>query len=194
MVQDACAATLPLNEGAGSGAAGCGNRDDEGASLADERRFEWYASTYRPDLYRFAFWLTRDAALAEDAVQDALLRAWQSWHRLRDWAAVKHWLLTIVRRECARAYERKRYPTSDVDDLTAAEEYLIAVEDDSTLRDVQKAILSLEEGYREPLVLQVLMGYSTEEIAGIMGIKQGAVLTRLCRARRKLADQIKGLG
>lgn len=187
MTRDVCVATLPLNQAVEPGAA-------EAAPLADAPRFEGYASTYRADLFRFAFWLTRDAALAEDAVQEALLRAWQSWHGLRDRAAVKQWLLTIVRRECARAYERKRYPTRDVDDLTAAEEYLLAVEDDSTLRDVQKAILSLEESYREPLVLQVLMGYSTAEIAEIMGIRQGAVLTRLCRARQKLAEQIRDGG
>lgn len=194
MVRDLCVATLPLNEAVDPATVAQPSPGSEAELVSDGRRFDWYAATYRADLYRFAFWLTRDAALAEDAVQEALLRAWQAWHRLRDRGAVKHWMLTIVRRECARAYERKRYPTSDVDDLTPAEEYLLAVEDDSTLRDVQKAILSLEEGYREPLVLQVLMGYSTAEIADLMGIKQGAVLTRLCRARQKLAEQIQDRG
>ncbi len=190
MTRDTCVATLPLTEVADSAATAHAARAPTRQNV-DARQFEWYACTYRADLFRFAFWLTRDAAVAEDAVQEALLRAWQAWPRLRDRAAVKQWLLTIVRRECARTYERKRYQTTDVDDLTAAEEYLIAVEDDSTLCDVQQAILSLDESYREPLVLQVLMGYSTQEIANIMGIKQGAVLTRLCRARQKLAEQIQ---
>ena len=56
----------------------------------------------------------------------------------------------------------------------------------SKLQDLRRALLQLEESYREPLVLQVLMGYSTEEIAQHMGLNVGAVLTRLFRARQQL--------
>ena len=55
---------------------------------------------------------------------------------------------------------------------------------------MREAILRLEDDYREPLVLQVLMGHSTQEIADLMGLKQGAVLTRLHRARLKLRDVV----
>jgi RNA polymerase sigma-70 factor (ECF subfamily) len=152
--------------------------------------FERCAAAHRADLYRFAFWFTRDPFIAEDAVQEALLRAWQSWRALRDKSTAKYGLLTIVRRECARMYERKRDPTSDIDELSAAEQYLIAVGDETELHDIRRALLRLDDAYREPLVLQVLMGHSTEEIAQIMGVTRGAVLTRLCRARQKLAEQI----
>ena len=54
------------------------------------------------------------------------------------------------------------------------------------LEELREAISRLEFDYREPLILQVLMGFSTEEIAGLMDIKQGAVLTRLYRARKML--------
>jgi RNA polymerase sigma-70 factor (ECF subfamily) len=53
------------------------------------------------------------------------------------------------------------------------------------------AIYRLDDDYREPLVLQVLMGYSTSEIGELMGLKQGAVLTRLHRARLKLRDEME---
>ena len=53
-----------------------------------------------------------------------------------------------------------------------------------SLSDMRAAIFELDDDYREPLVLQVLMGYSTSEIAEMMGLKQGAVLTRLHRARQ----------
>lgn len=152
--------------------------------------FERCVLAHRADLCRFAFWLTRDPSTAEDAVQEALLRAWRSWHTLRDKSTAKRWLLTIVRRECVRIYRRKRHPTTDIDALTAAEQYLIAVDEGSGLGDIQQAVLRLEATYREPLVLQVLMGYSTDEIAETMGIRRGAVLTRLCRARRKLAELV----
>ena len=56
---------------------------------------------------------------------------------------------------------------------------------------MRKAIFELEQGYREPLVLQVLLGLSTGEIAQAMEIKQGAVLTRLHRARKKLIERVR---
>jgi RNA polymerase sigma-70 factor (ECF subfamily) len=137
-------------------------------------------------MYRYAAWLCRDKAIAEDVVQEALLRAWKSLDALRDDAAAKPWLLTIVRRENARYFERKRLETVDIDNLTASQAALLAEQPDDDLGDMREAIYSLDDDYREPLVLQVLMGFSTSEIAEQMGMKQGAVLTRLHRARQKL--------
>ena len=54
---------------------------------------------------------------------------------------------------------------------------------------MREAIFGLHDDYREPLVLQVLLGHSTDEIAGLMGISAAAVLTRLHRARKKLIAQ-----
>ena len=71
----------------------------------------------RPDLLRFAFWLARDRSVAEDVVQETLIRAWKSKDELKDPAAARPWLFTIVRREHARLYERKRLPTVDVDEV-----------------------------------------------------------------------------
>lgn len=158
----------------------------EPADLTARREFERLAAAVRPDLYRYAFWLGRDAALAEDVVQEALLRGWRAVASLREPAAAKRWLLAIVRREHARAFERKQLETTDIDELTCAEQRLIATTDNSDVRDVRQAIFRLDAEHREPLVLQVLLGYKTDEIATIMGINQGAVLTRLFRARRRL--------
>ncbi|MCZ6475415.1 MAG: sigma factor-like helix-turn-helix DNA-binding protein, partial [Gammaproteobacteria bacterium] len=57
--------------------------------------------------------------------------------------------------------------------------------------DMRRAIFELKESYREPLVLQVMFGLSAEEIAEAMNLKQGAVLTRLHRARRKLIERVR---
>jgi len=146
---------------------------------------------YHQDMFRYAAWLSRDKAIAEDVVQEALLRAWKSLDALRDETSAKQWLLTIVRRENARYFERKRLETVDIDNLTASQAALLAVEDDKELDDMRQAIYELEDDYREPLVLQVLMGYSTNEIAEQMELKQGAVLTRLHRARAKLAEKME---
>jgi RNA polymerase sigma-70 factor (ECF subfamily) len=142
-------------------------------------------------MYRYAAWLSRDRTVAEDVVQESLLRAWKSLDSLRDAAAAKHWLLTIVRRENARYFERRRLETVDVDDLTPSQEALLAEEPDHELDDIRAAIYRLDEDYREPLVLQSLMGYSTKEIGELMGLKQGAVLTRLHRARLKLREDME---
>jgi len=139
-----------------------------------------------PDMYRYAAWLSRDRAIAEDVVQEALLRAWKSMDSLRDDASARSWLLTIVRRENARYFEKKRLETVDIDNLTAAQAAMIAEQADEGLADMRRAIFELDDDYREPLVLQVLMGFSTIEIADHMGLKQGAVLTRLHRARAQL--------
>jgi RNA polymerase sigma-70 factor (ECF subfamily) len=127
------------------------------------------------DMFRYAAWLCRDKSIAEDVVQEALLRAWKSLDALRDDAAAKQWLLTIVRRENARYFERRRLETVDIDNLTASQSALLAEAPNEELSDLREAIYGLEDDYREPLVLQVLMGYSTNEIAELMGLKQGAV-------------------
>ena len=154
------------------------------------QRFDSLVSVYYPDMFRYAAWLCRDRSVAEEVVQEALLRAWKALDALRDDAAAKQWLLTIVRRENARYFERRRLETVDIDNLTASQAALLAEEPDEQLDDLRHAIFELDDDYREPLVLQVLMGYSTNEIAEMMGLKQGAVLTRLHRARHKLMDKV----
>jgi RNA polymerase sigma-70 factor (ECF subfamily) len=139
-------------------------------------------------MFRYAAWLCRDKSIAEDVVQEAMLRAWKSLDALREDSAAKHWLLTIVRRENARYFERRRLETVDIDNLTPSQSALLAEAPNEELDDLREAIFELEDDYREPLVLQVLMGYSTNEIAEHMGLNQGAVLTRLHRARLKLKD------
>ena len=155
------------------------------------RRFDSVVAVIYQDMYRYAAWLCRDPGIAEEVVQEALLRAWKSLDALRDDGAAKSWLLTIVRRENARYFERKRLETVDIDNLTPAQSAMLAETDDSDLDDMRQAIYRLDDDYREPLVLQVLMGHSTKEIAELMGLQQGAVLTRLHRARLKLKEEVE---
>jgi len=136
------------------------------------------------DLYRYAVWLCRNQSQAEDLVQETFLRAWRALDTLRDEKAAKGWLITILRREHARQYERyapSRDHDVDPDNLAASGADMTA--ETVTLR---RAVANLAEEYREPLLLQNLGGYSCEEIAQFLGLSAGAVMTRLFRARQKL--------
>ena len=163
-----------------SSIAGRPSATDAGAPLT--RLFE----SMRPDLLRFAHWLARDRALAEDIVQEALLRAWRSREALKDPNAARAWLLTIVRREHARLYERKRLELVSLDEVVETHASPRVAEPEGELFALRHAIMRLPIEYREPLLLQVLGGFSTEEIARELALSATAVLTRLFRARNKL--------
>lgn len=154
------------------------------ANLGDRRRFERLVGALRTDLYRYALWLGRDPQLAEDVVQESMLRAWRSFDGLEDEAKARPWLVTIVRREFLRLREKQREESVDPAVFAAVADEA----EDPMVGELRAAILALEENHREPLVLQVLMGHSTAEIADILGVTQGAILTRLHRAREKLKE------
>ena len=72
--------------------------------MSDARtsQFEAMVNAYSKDLYRYGLWLTKDAQVAEDLVQETFLRAWKAMDQLKDPKAVKSWLFTIYQpRECA---------------------------------------------------------------------------------------------
>ena len=153
-------------------------------------RFDRLVSAYSQDVYRYAFWLCRDRHVAEELAQETFMRAWKSLENLHDEAAAKSWLFTIVRRENARQYERKRLDTVDDPDFDRVEAQAPGYDTSTEAFVLRRALEQLPEEYREPLVLQVIGGYSTEEIADQLGIKAGAVMTRLFRARKKLREML----
>lgn len=149
--------------------------------------FEELVRAYSAELYRYAYWLCRERFGAEDLVQETFARAWRNLSALRDEHTAKGWLYTILRNEHARLFERKRVPIEDDHDLDSLiDQRLGSASDAFELRQVLHA---LPEVYREPLLLQVLGGFSCEEIATMMQLSTGAVMTRLSRARLSLRKQ-----
>ena len=121
------------------------------------------------------------------------MRAWRALDHLRETAAAKAWLITILRREHARLYERKRPQFTDIDDVDVPEER------DAQLPEfageeglIRSAMLQLEPKYREPLLMQVLGGFSCDEIARELNITPAAVMTQVFRARQKLKSILAG--
>ena len=119
-------------------------------------------------------------------MQEACLRAWKSWLELRDVSQAKAWLMTIVRNEHARSFSRKRNETN-LDEMD--ESQLPSVPSFEAGLETAQVVRRLPETYREPLLLQVLGGFSCAEIAGMLGTTEGAIMTRLTRARQALRQQ-----
>ena len=146
---------------------------------------------YSADLYRYAHWLCRDRHLAEDLVQEAFARAWKAWAELRELAQAKAWLMTILRREYARSVARNKI---EVEHGEIAESEMPAVPSFEAGLETAQLVGLLPETYREPLLLQVLGGFSCSEIAAMLGTSEGAVMTRLTRARHALRERYEGAG
>lgn len=157
-----------------------------------QRQFEALTRAHAGDLYRFAYWLCGQDALAQDLVQETLLRAWKNIDALRDAEAAKPWLLTILRREHARLYERKRLDTVELDEGVPEEAAWASPERHGDAAELREAMSRLPHKYREPLLLQVFGGLSCEEIAAELGERPGAVMTQLFRARQKLKSLLRG--
>ncbi len=157
--------------------------------VAKQRTFEALVNAYSSDMYRYAYWLCHNSALAEDLVQEAFVRAWSALDSLEDHKAAKAWLFTIVRRENARHFDRKHTNDVSLDDIDV--DTIIGESDDFAKIEhliLRNALKILPKDYLEPLLLQVIGGYSCDEIATIMDSKPGAVMTRLSRARQKMRD------
>ena len=154
-------------------------------------RYEHLVKAYSSWLYRYAYWLCGEKATSEDLVQETFLRAWRFLDSLKDEGSAKSWLTTILRRENARRFERKQLDYSDVEMDTISSER----QDFDTRPEVlalRNAMARLPVKYREPLVMQVLEGYSLDEIARIFELPRNTVATRLHRARQKLRKFLEG--
>ena len=152
--------------------------------------FETVVRAYANDVFRYLFWLCRDRSLAEDLSQETFARAWAAWEDQRDERALKAWLFTIARNEHARTFERKRL---DIDPDVELESIVAKNASDPGLAiDVRRAFGLLPEVYREPLLLQVLGGLSSAEIAATVDSTEEAVNMRLSRARKALRSLLEG--
>jgi len=148
--------------------------------------FEKLVAAYSKDLYRFGYWLAKDPNVAEDLVQETFSRAWKNLESLRDEKAAKAWLLTILRRENARRFEKFQPELLEINDEILLDD---SGGDSGDLMDkdlLYEAILKMPEEFKEPLMLQIKWGYSGREIGEQLNLKLATVNTRLFRARQYL--------
>jgi len=162
-----------------------------GNEVKRQAKFNGLADAFGADLYRYAMWICGNDALAKDLVQETYLRAWKALDSLKDESAAKSWLITILRREYARTFERKVPKFTDVDSVEVPEDAQLEPEDRLEVQLLRRNMRKLPPKYREPLLLQVVMGYSCEQIARQLGISKSAVMTQLFRAREQLRERLQ---
>ena len=151
--------------------------------------FEQVVRAYANDLFRYLYWLSRERAQAEDLVQEVFARAWAAWAGQRDEKAVKAWLFTIARNEHARLHEKKR---PEIDEDADLDTLLAAPTDPALGMDLRRAFGLLPGALRDALLLQVLGGLSSAEIASASDSTVEAVNMRLSRARRAMRTLLDG--
>ncbi|MCK6262698.1 sigma-70 family RNA polymerase sigma factor [Vibrio sp. ZSDE26] len=158
------------------------------SDMDKQRKYEALVRAYHRDLFRYGFWLCKDKSVAEDLVQETCLRAWKSLDSLQDEKAAKSWLITILRRENARRFERKQFDLVDIDDY--GNDAIVSDDAHHQSEWLQMLIMKLDVEYREPLFLQVIGGFSGEEIGSILDLNKNTVMTRLFRARNQLKEMM----
>jgi RNA polymerase sigma-70 factor (ECF subfamily) len=169
----------------------------DAAEATGLREFEERLAECGPLAYRVARGVLRNAADAEDVAQEALLRAFRRFNRLRDNTRFRAWLVRISFRlalDRVRSTKRREHhetvwaapgsqpPAANAEELAASSEFQ---------RQLNAAVDALPKKLRLVLLLSAMEGYSTEEVAGMLGVPTGTVKSRLFMARKQLAEKLR---
>ncbi len=171
--------------------------------MADQKDFAEQAMEYAPQLYSAALRMTRNRADAEDLVQDAYLRAYRSFHTFQEGTNLRAWLYRILTNAYINKYRAKqRRPQEselgEIEDLylyrrlgsmetaaasmSAEEHFLDLFTDD----EVKQALEDLPDNFRLPVLLADVEGFAYKEIAEMLDIPIGTVMSRLHRGRKAM--------
>ncbi|HET9442679.1 MAG TPA: sigma-70 family RNA polymerase sigma factor [Acidimicrobiales bacterium] len=184
---------------------------DQAEDVARRQEFTEQAMEHMPSLYAAAMRMTRNSADAEDLVQETYLKAYRAWGSFQQGTNLKAWLYRILTNTFINAYRsKKRRPEQteieEVEDLylyrrlggleavragRSAEDEVLDLFTDT---DVKHAIEALAEPFRLAVLLADVEGFSYKEIAEILDIPIGTVMSRLHRGRKALQKTLVGLG
>jgi RNA polymerase sigma-70 factor, ECF subfamily len=165
-------------------------------------RFEAEALPFIDDVYRFALSLTRDAADADDVVQETFLRAYRSWHTFQPGSDARRWLFTITRNVFLRSREREsRHVDLEDGDLEALNTFaahgqMVRDGSDQILSRIdlapalRRALDELDEPFKSAVLLVDVEDQSYEAASQILDVPIGTVRSRLFRGRRILQDKL----
>lgn len=147
-----------------------------------------------PRLRRFAFGLTGDSHLADDLVQAGCLKALERWHQWQPGSNLASWMFRILQTTWVDEFRARQRQRTDVDsealEAVAGVDGRIVVEARSDARRVRAAIAELPEEQREVLMMVTVDGLSYKDTAQALEVPIGTVMSRLARARARLADAL----
>jgi len=187
-------ARMPVTPPAvGLGRSPGGARQAQGPKAAEAALFDEMATQHLDSLYRTALRLTGRPQDAEDLVQETYLRAWRSLHTYRPGTNPKAWLFRILHNAHIDRFRASSRTVPTVDELEGQDPAFVVHETPETLvmsglmdAEVRQALTEIPEVFRACLVLADLEGFSYQEIADILSIPRGTVMSRLFRGRRAM--------
>lgn len=149
-----------------------------------QKAFEQHIRDYAPNMYRLALAMLHNRQDAEDAVSEAVLKAYEKRRTLRDQDRFRPWIMQITANEARKIYGRNRR-TTPVEDVEA---YMPAFRDES--HELWDVVMQLEAAYREVVMLYFYERFSIKEIGRILHIPEGTVKSRLSRGKRRLREML----
>jgi RNA polymerase sigma-70 factor (ECF subfamily) len=173
--------------------------------MADQADFERDAMQYAPQLYSAALRMTRNSADAEDVVQETFLKAYRAYDSFEEGTNLKAWLYRILTNTYINKYRKQQRRPSEVELGELQDLYLYRrlgeysgasysaekeALDQFVDTDIIEALESLPESFRMPVVLADVDGFSYKEIADILDIPIGTVMSRLHRGRKALQRKL----
>lgn len=149
----------------------------------DEKEFAARIWAMRQTLFRICFSQLPSAQDREDAVQEALARAWRKRGQLREEGYLQTWLVRILLNVCHDMQRRgqRMVPTAEIE---------LPVQDTSPDGALREALLALPEKYRLPILLYYLEGYPLRQVAQMLRVPENTVKTRLSRGRQQLKERL----
>lgn len=150
----------------------------------DKEQFARQVISLQSSLYRVAASYLRGENDRLDAVSEAIAKAWEKRHTLRNDAVFRTWITRILIRECVNI-QRKQARSVPMEQMPESAE-----EEEAPVAELRNALERLPQRYRTMVVLHYMEGYDVREMAQIMGTTKGAVCAGLSRARRKLREMI----
>ena len=156
-----------------------------------EEFMQYYEKVY-PQLYRTALFYMQNQQEAEDAVQDAVLAAYEKFHQLRDREKFAPCIMQILVNRCRRRMKTWFRREKDIDGISPSQEVELSSEPDfATALAVKQVFWELKEEERMIVALSVFGGYTSEEVAGILGRNHSTVRSKYRRALQKMRKKLE---